>query len=100
MRITLTHTTNISQFHFAYKKNYLQTQIYILCLCIYVYMFTAIRLDLNKLSNHWQTRECGHAKERKVDASEHVSQYFHTYELRSALTTAQLLSSLTLIRAN
>lgn len=31
-------------------------------------MFTTIHLDLNKLSNHWQTRECGHAEERKVDA--------------------------------
>lgn len=23
--------------------------------------------DLNKLSNHWQTRECGHADEGKAD---------------------------------
>jgi len=81
MRITLTHTTNISQFHFAYKKNYLQTQIYILCLCIYVYMFTTIRLDLNKLSNHWQTRECGYMKERKVDVNTFPNIF--TYELRS-----------------
>lgn len=68
--ITVTHTTNIFQFRPVYKKNYLQTHIYIhMRICIYVYMFITLRLDLNKLSNHWQTRECGHAEERKVDAS-------------------------------
>jgi len=32
-------------------------------------MFITIHLDLNKLSNHWQTREYGYAEERKVDVS-------------------------------
>jgi len=35
----------------------------------YVYMFITIHLDLTKLSNHWQTRECGHTEEKKVDVS-------------------------------
>lgn len=103
MRITLTHTTNIFQFHFVCKKNYLQTHIYILCLCIYVYMFTTIRLDLNKLSNHWQTRECGHAEERKVDARceyDFPYVFMHMNCDLSANHRTQLLSSLTLIRAN
>lgn len=43
-------------------------------------MFITIHSDLNKLSNHWQTRECGHAEERKVDASdEYISLYFLAY---------------------
>lgn len=61
MHITLTHTTNIFQFYLVYKKIIYKRIYTYVCIGTYVYMFTTIHLDLNKLSNHWQTRECGHA---------------------------------------
>jgi len=65
-----------SNFVLHVKKNIYKHIIYI-CIHIYIYIYVCVCVcvyielyelfDLNKFSNHWQTRECGHAKEGKAD---------------------------------
>lgn len=60
----------IFQFYFCIKKDYLQTHY------IYVYVCSTMHPDLNKLSNHWQTRECGQREREKRERVKAGARFF------------------------
>lgn len=60
--------TDISSSFVLYikKEDVIYKHIYIyISTYIHIYICLIMHLDLDELSNHWQTRVCGYAKERK-----------------------------------